>query len=69
MVRRDFKPGFKIEHLEKDMRLVDEVCEQLTLPSFGASLVRELLKYAKNAGLSENGTPALFVALERLANR
>jgi len=69
MVRRDFKPGFKIEHLEKDMRLVDEVCEQLTLPSFGASLVRELLKYAKNAGLSENGTPALLVALERLANR
>jgi len=69
MVQRDFKPGFKIEHLEKDMRLVDEVCEQLALPSFGASLVRELLKYAKNAGLSENGTPALFAALERLANR
>lgn len=67
MVQRDFKPGFKMEHLEKDMRLANEVCERLVIPSFGSSLVRELLKCAENMGLREQGTPALYDAIERLA--
>jgi 3-hydroxyisobutyrate dehydrogenase len=67
MMQRDFKPGFKIEHLEKDMRLASEMCEQLVIPSFGSSLVRELLKCAENMGFRENGTPALYGAIEKMA--
>ena len=67
MLDRDFRPGFKIQHLKKDLRIVSEVCESLLLPSLGTDLVHELLKAVENQGLGESGTPALIVALEELA--
>jgi 2-hydroxy-3-oxopropionate reductase len=67
MLDRDFRPGFKIQHLKKDLRIVSEACEKLSLPSMGTALVHELLKAVENEGLGESGTPALVVALEKLA--
>ena len=67
MLDRDFKPGFKIQHLKKDLRIVSEVCESLSLPCLGSSLVHELLKAVETQGLGGSGTPAFVVALEQLA--
>jgi 2-hydroxy-3-oxopropionate reductase len=67
MLDRDFRPGFKIQHLKKDLRIVSETCEKLSLPFMGTALVHELLKAVENEGLGESGTPALIVALEKLA--
>jgi 3-hydroxyisobutyrate dehydrogenase len=65
MLDKDFKPGFKVQHLKKDLRIVTEVCEKLSLPTFGTALVHELLKVTENQGFGESGTPALIAALEK----
>lgn len=67
MIERDFRPGFKISHLKKDLRIVHEVSESLQIPTLGTSLVYELLKAAHSQGLGDNGTQALLIALEKLA--
>jgi 3-hydroxyisobutyrate dehydrogenase-like beta-hydroxyacid dehydrogenase len=67
MVERDFKPGFKIKHLVKDLRIAHEVCEEMGVPIFGSTLTQELLRVAKTQGLGDSATPALILALENLA--
>lgn len=67
MLDRDFRPGFKVRHLKKDLRIVTEVCEKLSLPTFGTTIVHQLLEAAENQGLGESGTPALIMALENSA--
>jgi 3-hydroxyisobutyrate dehydrogenase-like beta-hydroxyacid dehydrogenase len=67
MLDKDFKPGFKVRHLKKDLRIVAEVCEKLSLPTFGPSLVHELLKITENQGFGESGTSALIATLEKAA--
>jgi len=68
MLQRDFKPGFKLEHLKKDLRLITEACEELNLPTLGSGLMHELLKATVNQGLGQSATPALILTLEQLAN-
>jgi len=68
MLQRDFKPGFKLEHLRKDLRLITEACEELNLPTMGTGLMHELLKATANQGLGQKSTPALILTLEQLAN-
>jgi 3-hydroxyisobutyrate dehydrogenase-like beta-hydroxyacid dehydrogenase len=68
MLQRDFKPGFKLEHLKKDLRLITEACEELNLPTLGSGLMHELLKATVNQGLGQNATPALILTLEQLAD-
>jgi len=63
----DFRPGFKVEHLSKDLRIALEVSQRLSLPLPGAALVHQLLKSLVAKGWGSLGTQALAKVLEELA--
>lgn len=67
MIKRDFRPGFKVQHLRKDLRIVREIAEQLGLPLPGVGLVAELIKSLEQRGHGADGTQSLITLLEELA--
>jgi 2-hydroxy-3-oxopropionate reductase len=64
---RDFRPGFKVAHQQKDLRLALEAAEQQAVPLPGTSLVHQLFAAVEAEGLGAEGTQALVKALEKLA--
>lgn len=68
MLRRDFAPGFFVEHFIKDLGIaLDEAARmQLCLP--GLALARQLYGAVLALGHGRAGTQALLLALERLNN-
>ena len=66
IVRRDFEPGFIVEHFIKDMgiALVEAKSMGLTLP--GLALVEQLYQGLKTCGGGRKGPQALMLVLERL---
>lgn len=68
MLRRDFTPGFFVDHFVKDMGLaLDEARRrQLVLP--GLALVHQLYLAVQAQGHGRSGTQALLLALEHLSN-
>lgn len=68
MIVKDFRPGFKVKHLRKDLRIVREMAESLGLCLPGVGLVSEFVKALDMQGYGENGTHALITLLEKLSN-
>jgi 3-hydroxyisobutyrate dehydrogenase len=66
MIARDFRPGFKVWHQEKDLRLALEVARETALPLPATALVSQLFASLHAAGLEDEGTQALVKALEAL---
>ncbi len=64
----DFKPGFKVAHQQKDLRLALELARQSLAPLPGTALVHQLFAALEAEGLGEAGTQALVKALEKLGN-
>ena len=64
----DFRPGFKIAHQQKDLRLALELARDGATPLPGTALVHQLFTALEAEGLGEEGTQALVKALEKLAN-
>ncbi len=64
----DFRPGFKIAHQQKDLRLALELAREGASPLPGTALVHQLFTALEAEGLGEEGTQALVKALEKLAN-
>ena len=69
MVKRDFTPGFKIKHQQKDIGLVLSFASEINLPLPGTSLVQQMLRAVEAAELGEEGTQAAIVAMEKLTGR
>jgi len=69
MVERDFKPGFKIKHQQKDLKLVLSFAAELGLPLPGTALAQQMLRAVEAEGLGEQGTSAAIIAMEKLAGR
>ena len=67
MIKRDFEPGFKMVHQQKDLRLALAQAEELGLPLPGTALVNQMFRAVEAAGLGEKGTQAAIVAVENLA--
>ena len=67
ILARDFQPGFKVAHQQKDLRLALETAEQQAIPLPGTSLVHQLFAAVEAEGLGAEGTQALVKALEKLA--
>ena len=67
IVERDFRPGFKVAHQGKDLRLALEAAENVASPLPGTELVQQMFAALETDGLGEEGTQALVKALERLA--
>ncbi|MEM1922618.1 MAG: NAD(P)-dependent oxidoreductase [Nitrososphaerota archaeon] len=67
IVERDFRPGFKAEHLSKDLRITLEVAQELSLPLPGTALLHQLFKAVVARGDGVLGTQVLSKILEDLA--
>jgi len=67
MLKHDFEPGFKIAHLQKDLRIALTLADTVKLPMLGTSMVNQLLHTLNQSGNGDKGTPMIVHALEKLA--
>ena len=68
MIEGDFRPGFKVWHQQKDLRLALEVARDNDLPMPATALVAQLFASIASDGHRDEGTQALVKALEKLGN-
>jgi len=66
IIKRDFQPGFMIDLMQKDLKLVMESAATSKLPLPTTSLVHQMYYSLQSAGEGNSGTQALIKALERL---
>jgi 3-hydroxyisobutyrate dehydrogenase len=66
IIRRDFDPGFYVEHFIKDLGIALAESERLGLAMPGLALARQLYEAVRAQGHGRLGTQALMLALERL---
>jgi 3-hydroxyisobutyrate dehydrogenase len=67
MIARDFAPGFMIDLMQKDLRLVMHAAHESGVCLPATSLVHHLFTAAQAAGHGPSGTQALFTVLQRLS--
>jgi 3-hydroxyisobutyrate dehydrogenase len=67
MLAGDFAPGFRIEHLLKDLGIVLDEAARLGVPVPGTALARQLYVIAEQHGLGDAGTHALLLTMSELA--
>jgi 3-hydroxyisobutyrate dehydrogenase len=67
ILRRDFEPGFFVEHFIKDMGIALDEARRMNLSLPGLSLVNQLYHSVKALGYGRKGTQALMLALENMA--
>ena len=68
ILRRDFDPGFFVDHFIKDMAIALDEARRMNLALPGLALVHQLYLALKAQGDGQKGTHALMLALERLSN-
>ncbi|KAE8914006.1 putative 3-hydroxyisobutyrate dehydrogenase-like 1 [Phytophthora fragariae] len=66
IVKRDFDPGFFVDHFLKDMGIALKEAEKMNLSLPGLSLAHQLYIAVKAQGHGRSGTQALMLALEQL---
>jgi 3-hydroxyisobutyrate dehydrogenase len=66
-VRGDFEPGFMVELMQKDLRLVLEAGASTNTPLPGTALVMQLFRMLEAQGRGRDGTQALVDAVARLS--
>lgn len=67
IVRRDFAPGFYVEHFLKDMGIALAEARRMNLALPGLALAEQLYRAVEAHGHGRSGTQALMIALERLS--
>lgn len=67
MVKRDFEPGFKITHQQKDLKLALLAAAELRLPLPGTALVQQMFRSVEAEELAEKGNQTLIIAMEKLS--
>ena len=65
LASRDMEPGFRVEHLLKDLGLALDAAHDATIALPGTALVKELYHDVRAAGYAGKGTQALIAALDR----
>jgi 3-hydroxyisobutyrate dehydrogenase len=68
MMRRDFEPGFYVEHFIKDMGIALAEAEKMNLALPGLGLAKQLYEAVRAQGYGRKGTQALLLALEQINN-
>eukprot|EP00347_Sterkiella_histriomuscorum_P010210 403377178 len=66
MLRRDFEPGFYVEHFIKDLGIALEEARRMKLGLPGLALASQLYQALGAQGFERKGTQALLLALEQL---
>jgi len=67
MLRRDFAPGFIVEHYIKDLRIALEEARRMGLQLPGLKLAERLYTKLQQLGHGRSGTHALLLALEEMS--
>ncbi len=67
ILKRNFDPGFFVEHFIKDMGIAVNEAEQMNLSLPGLALVHQLYLAVRAQGHGRYGTHALMLALEQMA--
>lgn len=67
MLRRDFEPGFYVEHFIKDLGIALAEAEKMNLSLPGVGLAKQLYEAVRAQGYGRKGTQALLLALESLS--
>ena len=67
MLRRDFEPGFYVEHFLKDMGIALAEAEKMNLCLPGLGLAKQLFESVRALGYGRKGTQALLLALEAMS--
>lgn len=67
MINRDWAPGFKIDLMQKDLRLAEELCEYLYTPLPGSAIARQMVRAVQAEGGGADGHQSVVRAVERLA--
>jgi 3-hydroxyisobutyrate dehydrogenase len=68
ILKRDFDPGFFVEHFIKDMSIALDEAQHLNIALPGLALVHQLYLALRAQGHGKLGTQALMLALEELSN-
>jgi len=68
ILKRDFDPGFFVEHFIKDMSIALDEAHRLNIALPGLALAHQLYLALKAQGHEKLGTQALMLALEELSN-
>eukprot|EP01017_Pseudomicrothorax_dubius_P041078 TRINITY_DN6538_c0_g4_i4.p1 TRINITY_DN6538_c0_g4~~TRINITY_DN6538_c0_g4_i4.p1 ORF type:complete len:166 (-),score=51.41 TRINITY_DN6538_c0_g4_i4:174-671(-) len=68
MLRRDFDPGFYVEHFVKDMEIALEEASRVNLSLPGLALVKQFYQALMAQGGARLGTQAILLVLERMNN-
>jgi 3-hydroxyisobutyrate dehydrogenase len=67
MVKRNFDPGFFVEHFEKDLGIALDECRGMGIAMPGLALVRQFYIALKSQGHGRLGYHSLLLALEQLS--
>lgn len=66
ILKRDFEPGFYIEHFVKDLEICLEECEKMKIELSGLKLAHKFYRLMIEDGLGRKGTQGLMLALEKI---
>ena len=66
MIRRDFTPGFLVEHFVKDLGMVLEECRKMNLSVPGIALTYQLYQTIMAKNHERDGIHALMLSLEQM---
>ena len=67
MIKRNFDPGFFVEHFIKDMGIALDEAKRMNLSLPGLALANQLYMVVKAQGNGRLGTQALLLALEQMS--
>jgi 3-hydroxyisobutyrate dehydrogenase len=67
VIKRDFAPGFFVEHFIKDMGIALAEADRMNIALPGLALVHQLYIALRAQGDGKRGTQALMLALERMS--
>jgi 3-hydroxyisobutyrate dehydrogenase len=68
ILKRNFDPGFFVDHFVKDMGIALDEAKRMNLPLPGLALVHQLYIALQANGGGRNGTQALMLVLEQMGN-
>jgi len=66
ILKRDFEPGFYIEHFFKDLEISLKECENMKIDLKGLKLAHKFYKAMIEEGYGRKGIQALYLALEKM---
>lgn len=68
MLKRDFEPGFYVEHFIKDLGIILDECRTLDIALPGTALAHQFYQALVAQGGSRMGTHGLLTTLEKFNN-